>query len=150
MISSKTYIALTKFGIVGGLSFFIDFSIYYLVSQYLPTYVAKSISTITSTYVNYQLNKHWTWGQKESKKGLLPKYLTLYAISGLMNVLTNEYLLHALPHAELSANLIFPDSTKHLFSFKVDKIFAVLGATIMVMVINFLGQKLWVFTEKEK
>jgi Mn2+/Fe2+ NRAMP family transporter len=77
--------------------------------------------------------------------------LALYAVSGITNVGTNELLLHYIPNAELSLNLIFPSlDVKHLLSFKVDKIAAVLGATIMGMVINFLGQKLWVFTEKDK
>lgn len=152
MISSKTYIALTKFGIVGGLSFLIDISVYYLLSQFLPTAVAKSLGIIVATYVNYQLNKHWTWGQKDSKKGRLAKYLLLYLVSGLTNVATNEFLLYSLPDAELAANLVVPNTNnilKHIFSVKVDKIAAVLGATIMGMIINFLGQKLWVFTEKE-
>lgn len=152
MISSKTYIALTKFGIVGGLSFLIDISVYYLLSQFLPTAVAKSLGILVATYVNYQLNKHWTWGQKDSNKGRLAKYLLLYLVSGLTNVATNEFLLYSLPDAELAANLVVPNTNnilKHIFSVKVDKIAAVLGATIMGMIINFLGQKLWVFTEKE-
>ncbi len=151
MITSKTYIALTKFGIVGGLSFVIDISVYYFLSQFLPTSIAKSIGILVATYVNYQLNKYWTWGQKGNDKGRLVKYLALYAISGITNVGTNELLLHYLPNAEFSMNLIFPSNdVKHLLSFKVDKIAAVLGATLMGMVINFLGQKLWVFTEKDK
>ena len=151
MISSKTYIALTKFGLVGGLSFVIDISVYYFLSQFLPTSIAKSIGILVATYVNYQLNKYWTWGQKDKNKGRLVKYLALYAVSGITNVGTNELLLHYLPNAEFSTNLIFPSNdVKHLLSFKVDKIVAVLGATLMGMVINFLGQKLWVFTEKDK
>ncbi len=152
MISSKTYIAITKFGIVGGLSFLIDISVYYLLSQFLPTALAKSLGIIVATYVNYQLNKHWTWGQKDSNKGRLAKYLLLYLVSGLTNVGTNEILLHLIPDTELAANFVYPNSTRistHIFSVKVDKIAAVLGATIMGMVINFLGQKLWVFSEKE-
>jgi putative flippase GtrA len=68
LITSKTYIALTKFGIVGGLSFVIDISVYYFLSQFLPTSIAKSIGILVATYVNYQLNKYWTWGQKGNDK----------------------------------------------------------------------------------
>lgn len=152
MISSKTYIAITKFGIVGGLSFLVDISVYYLFSQFLPTAVAKSLGIIIATYVNYQLNTHWTWAQKDSNKGRMAKYLLLYLVSGLINVGTNELLLYLIPNTELAANFVYPDSTKvitHIFSVKVDKIAAVLGATIMGMIINFLGQKMWVFSEKD-
>lgn len=34
---------------------------------------------------------------------------------------------------------------KQLFAVKIDKLFAVLTATMVGMMINFIGQKLWVF-----
>ena len=156
MISSKTYIALTKFGIVGGISFGIDFSIYYLLSQYIPTYFAKSISTVLATFVNYQLNKRWTWGQKDRDQQRFVKYIALYLVSGLANVGMNELLLSYLPNAELVVDLKMPFIEGHqlaqnwsLLSLKFDKFIALIGATVTVMVLNFIGQKLWVFTEKE-
>jgi putative flippase GtrA len=35
--------------------------------------------------------------------------------------------------------------SKQLFAVKIDKLFAVLTATAVGMMVNFLGQKLWVF-----
>jgi putative flippase GtrA len=35
--------------------------------------------------------------------------------------------------------------SKQLFAVKIDKLFAVLTATVVGMMINFIGQKLWVF-----
>lgn len=150
MISSKTYIALTKFGIVGGLSFFLDLSIYYTLSQFLPTYIAKSTAIVLATVLNYQLNKAWTWGQKDRDNKRLVKYVMLYALSGTMNVLSNEFFLIALPNAELVLHLDYPSEllSKPIFAVKIDKFFAVIFATIVGMVVNFIGQKLWVFKEK--
>jgi putative flippase GtrA len=39
---------------------------------------------------------------------------------------------------------------KQLFAVKIDKLFAVLTATVVGMGINFLGQKLWVFGKSDK
>ena len=151
MISSKTYIALTKFGIVGGLSFFLDLSIYYTLSQFVPTYIAKSTAIVLATILNYQLNKAWTWGQKDRDNKRLAKYVMLYAVSGIMNVISNEIFLIALPNAELILNLDYPKESLNMpiFAVKIDKFFAVIFATIVGMVVNFIGQKLWVFKEKE-
>ncbi len=151
MISSKTYIALTKFGIVGGLSFFLDLSIYYTLSQFVPTYIAKSTAIVLATILNYQLNKAWTWGQKDRDNKRLAKYVMLYAVSGIMNVISNEIFLVVLPNAELILNLDYPKETLNMpiFAVKIDKFFAVIFATIVGMVVNFIGQKLWVFKEKE-
>ncbi len=151
MISSKTYIALTKFGIVGGLSFFLDLSIYYALSQFIPTYIAKSTAIVLATVLNYQLNKAWTWGQKDRDNQRLAKYIALYVLSGTMNVLSNEFFLHILPNAELVLNLDYPQEAlkTSIFAVKVDKLFAVIFATIVGMVVNFIGQKLWVFKEKQ-
>lgn len=150
MISSKTYIALTKFGIVGGLSFFFDLSIYYTLSQFLPTYVAKSVAIVLATIINYQLNKAWTWKQKGRNNQMLAKYVLLYALSGTMNVLSNEFFLMVLPNAELVLNIDYPKQALDvpIFAVKIDKFFAVIFATIMGMIVNFIGQKLWVFKEK--
>ncbi len=170
MISSKTYIALTKFAIVGGLSFLVDFFIYYSTSQFLPTFVAKSLAIVIATLVNYQMNKRWTWKQSDKSKKRFAKYILLYLISGLTNVSSNELLLMWIPDYEFTLNLwdahgrVTAETIANLpnrglemrnlifmsVPVKFDKLIAVLGATGVGMVMNFLGQKLWVFTEKRK
>jgi putative flippase GtrA len=144
------YIALTKFGIVGGLSFLLDLSIYYTLSQFLPTYIAKSTAILLATVLNYQLNKAWTWGQKDRDNKRLAKYVLLYVLSGSMNVISNEFFLVLLPNAELVLHIDYPKQMLNIpiFAVKIDKFFAVIFATIVGMVVNFIGQKLWVFKEK--
>jgi putative flippase GtrA len=141
---------LTKFGIVGGLSFFLDLSIYYTLSQFLPTYIAKSTAILLATVLNYQLNKAWTWGQKDRDNKRLLKYVLLYALSGTMNVISNEFFLVVLPNADLVLHIDYPKQLLNfpIFAVKIDKLFAVIFATIVGMVVNFIGQKLWVFKEK--
>ena len=116
MISSKTYIAFTKFGIVGGLSFLVDMMVYYAADVFLPSYIAKALGIVIATVVNYKLNSLWTWGVKKGetvtngKQSVLRNYLLLYAMSGSLNVLTNELMLSTLPDWILQLNVMFPNS----------------------------------------
>ncbi len=154
MISSKTYIAFTKFVVVGGLSFILDMGLYYAFSQITLTLIAKALGVGVATLFNYKCNKYWTWESKKSKTQLfkpsetLKKYLVLYTCSGLINVVSNEFFLRTLPDWELQLNMLqSPQLTMGLFAVKFDKLAAVLGATALGMGINFLGQKLWVFVK---
>lgn len=151
MISRETYIELTKFGIVGGLSFALDLGLYYGLTEFagLPTWLAKSISVASATYFNYYLNKSWTWGKPEKNKKLFMQYIGLYAISGIINVVANELLLRTLPDNDF-VMMIQKASGEQVkfFVVKLDKFLAVIGATIVGMVINFSGQKLWLFKNK--
>lgn len=152
MISRDTYIELTKFGIVGGLSFGLDLGIYYGLTEFfgLPTWLSKSISVASATYFNYYLNKTWTWGKPERNKKLFAKYISLYAISGLFNVIANEIFLKILPDNDF-VMLIQKMNGEQIkfFTVKLDKFLAVIGATIIGMIINFIGQKLWIFKDKK-
>ncbi len=153
MISRDTYIQLTKFGIVGGISFGVDVVIYYLLSGLLgwPTILSKTISVVISTMVNYYLNTTWTWGQNQRDKKRFTKYMILYCISGSANVFSNELFLHLLPNSEIALQFFNhenQETAKELLRLKFDKLAAIILATIVGMIANFLGQKLWVFKQK--
>lgn len=151
MISRDTYIELTKFGIVGSICFGFDLGLYYFLTEFFaaPTFVGKSISVASATFLNYYLNRSWTWGHDDHSR--FAKYLALYAISGLLNVASNEIFLKVLPKQLLNANITNLDTNmvRTLATIKLDKFIAVLGATVIGMVVNFIGQKLWVFKSSE-
>jgi putative flippase GtrA len=154
LISRDTYIELTKFGIVGGICFGLDLSIYYGLTEFLgtPTFVAKGISVVVATFVNYYLNKTWTWGQSNKDTKRFARYLALYAVSGFLNVFSNEIFLNILPDNEFQMFIMDKSLAiqKPFFTMKLDKFIAVIGATIVGMIVNFIGQKLWVFRHSVK
>jgi putative flippase GtrA len=154
MISRETYIELTKFGIVGVLCFGLDLSIYYGLTTlpWIPTFIAKSISVVSSTLFNYYLNKSWTWGQNNRDAKRFTRYVALYSIIGLLNVLSNELFLQWLPDNEFQMLIMHTELAiqKPFFTIKLDKFIAVIGATLVGMMVNFIGQKWWVFKESEK
>jgi putative flippase GtrA len=147
LISRDTYIQITKFSIVGFICFGIDLSVYYFASQFWPTWISKVFGFGAGILTNYNLNKWWTWGERRHTGKLFARYITLYGVSGLLNILSNELFLKLLPNREIVVS--FRDSQgliDELFAFKADKIFAVILATGVSMVVNFWGQKKWVFS----
>jgi len=149
LISRDTYIEITKFSIVGFICFGLDLGIYYALSQFSPTWFAKAIGFGFGVFANYNLNKFWTWGHRDRSGQRFARYMTLYGISGFVNILSNEMFLRIIPNREVVMSLRNPEGVMHnLFAFKADKITAVILAAAVTMVINFVGQKKWVFSRK--
>lgn len=151
MISRDTYIELTKFGIVGSICFGLDLAMYYGLTEMagFPTWTGKSCSVILATSLNYYLNKTWTWGHNNRDNKRFAKYLLLYAISGFLNVVSNEVFLRSLPNHEFQFIIVDIQKTIQtpFLAMKMDKFIAVIGATAVGMMVNFIGQKLWVFKD---
>jgi putative flippase GtrA len=141
---------LTKFGISGITAASIDFLVYYAASGVMPTMAAKAMGFVVGTYVTYNLNKYWTWRKKDKSRLMVAKFLGLYAISMVINVMVNEYSLSIIPNNEFLL-MMRPESNemKELFALKLDKVFAFGIATAVSSVVNFLGQKFWVFGGRE-
>jgi putative flippase GtrA len=83
--------------------------------------------------VTYTLNKLWTWKQRDRSNARLLKFAVLYGVSLFLNVFTNSTLLYLLNEYKDILDLPF----KYLIAF--------VGATGMSAVVNFVGQKFWVF-----
>ncbi len=144
------YIELTKFTLIGFACVGIDLVMYYFTSQFTLSWVAKTLGFLSGTVANYNLNKYWTWKQKDKSQKRLARYLALYGTSMLVNVLANEWFLGVIPNHEFMVQ--FRDSGGNiipLLAFKFDKIMAFILATGVSTVLNFVGQKLWVFNSSK-
>ncbi|NOU87918.1 GtrA family protein [Paenibacillus sp. LMG 31460] len=113
-----------RFIIVGLLSVLIDSSSYFILKAFVQPSLAKGISFCLGTILAYLLNKQWTFEEKEHQKVKIIKFVFLYLFSLSANVLVNKMSL-----------LLFPEA--YIFSF--------LAATGTSTVLNFIGQKWWVF-----
>lgn len=142
---------LTKFAVVGVSAVCVDFIVYYLVSQLLPVDISKAIGFASGSYVTYNLNKFWTWRQNDRNNRRLGLFLLLYAVSMLINVAINSFALKYIPNTEIfiySSNLA--QEMTELFAMKTDKFVAFFIATAVSSVFNFIGQKYWVFKDREE
>lgn len=142
---AETHKQLIKFSLIGGLAVLADLSVYYLLLNLIPDGVngiitvevmAKTASFLTGTLVTYNLNKFWTWKQRNRSSSRLLKFFLLYGFSMLLNVGTNSLLLMLLH--KMAAFEAIP--------FKYAVAFG--GATAASAVFNFTGQKFWVFTTR--
>jgi putative flippase GtrA len=139
---------LTKFAIAGFTAVFCDLLVYYILSSFLPTDLSKALGFISGTFVTYNINKFWTWRQNDRNTRRLMNFLLLYAVSMVVNVAINSYALGLIPDYEILLQLRFTmDDITPLATFKADKFTAFVIATVFSSIVNFLGQKYWVFKE---
>jgi putative flippase GtrA len=102
----------------------IDFITYTLLLYFLPHSPAKALSFLAGTLVSYTGNKIWTFQSTSKVRHDLVPFYTLYLCSLAVNVAINKAVLIVEP------TWIVP---------------AFLAATGTSTVINFSGQKWWVF-----
>lgn len=115
-----------RFFIVGLTCAIVDFSVYRLLSLGLPTGTAKLLGFVAGTCLSYFFNKFWTFKRHTQSTKEVIKFIGLYGGSMVANVATNHRVL-TLTHHNI------------LISF--------LAATAVSTVINFTGQRLWVFPQ---
>lgn len=149
---------ITKFIISGILAVFFDFAVYYALSNLIGNGtddafaslqwndVYKGIGFMSGTFVTYNLNKYWTWRTSDRNNKRLANFAVLYLVSFFVNILVNKWGLHVFNDDEISVlYTTYEQVSNNLIAFKTDKLFAFILATGVSSVVNFVGQKLWVF-----
>lgn len=134
-----------KFFLIGIFAVLVDLIFYYTFMHSLSEKetllldkndFSKTLSFICGSIVTYNLNKYWTWKQKDRSNKRFVKFFSLYLVSLLINVGVNKGALIALE------NISFLE----IIPFKF--FWAFIAATGFSAVFNFAGQKLWVFKLK--
>lgn len=121
---SRTSKELKKFLVAGCSAVGTDMGSYFLLLEFFPHSVSKGVSFLLGTIVAYFFNKYWTFEKQEKSLTEIARFGMLYSMTLGANVMTNKATLM------VSGNMI-------LFSFLV--------ATSVSTVLNFVGQKWWVF-----
>jgi putative flippase GtrA len=96
---------------------------------------AKTLSFIAATMVSYTLNKFWTFKQAEHSWREMFSFALLYSVSLIANVLVNKIALFIV-HVHVPPLV------------QVEYQIAWLMATGTSTVLNYIGQKFWVFKKK--
>jgi putative flippase GtrA len=115
---------ISRFLVTGSLAVLTDTAVYYILILFIPTAAAKGISFISGTILAYLLNKRWTFENTDRGVGTAVKFSVLYLSTLGANIFVNELVLSLLKEAF---------------------VFAFLAATGTSTVLNFIGQKWWVF-----
>lgn len=120
---------LFKFFVGGGSAVITDYLIYKaLLSVSINISLAKTISYICGAVTGFIINKLWTFESREFSKLEIAKYILLYTISAGVNAGIN----------------------KGIILFSGIQLLAFLCATGVSTIINFLGQKFFVFVKKKE
>lgn len=120
---SKIKKELKRFLVAGVSAVSTDLVTYYILLNFFSTGVSKGISFFLGTVVAYVINKYWTFEKHEKSFREVIQFGILYGCTLGVNVLTNKIVL---------------DYTSVVF-------LAFLVATGVSTVLNFTGQKFWVF-----
>ncbi len=141
-MNNKLKKELCRFIIAGCCAVATDCLFYYLLSHFLDLSISKGISFLLGTIVAYLINKYYTFEQKRKSKSEIVRFLGLYISTLVANIFVNKIALILLP-------MIF----KYILilnNFEMIKLFAFLCATGTSTILNFIGQKYWVFVSKEQ
>lgn|SRR5574344_766568 len=116
-----------KFGVVGVSGTLIDFGVTYVCKEIfrIHKFLANAIGFILAATSNYILNRIWTWGSTSTQVGV--EYLKFFAVS-LIGLGINTLIIYLL-HEHWKRNFYL----------------AKVGATVVVMVWNFLANNFFTF-----
>lgn len=122
-IDSKLKKQLVRFFFAGITAVLVDFLVYIALLQIIDYVIAKAIGFISGTIVAFVLNKYWTFEDGKFIIGQPLRFALLYTITFFANGVVNYGI------KELYKNTLI----------------AFLVATAVSTVLNFVGQKYWVF-----
>jgi len=120
---SKIKKELKRFLVAGVSAVSTDLTAYYILLNFLSPDSAKAISFLLGTIVAFVINKYWTFEKHEKSYKEMVQFGVLYSLTLGVNVMTNKVVL---------------GYTEIVF-------LAFLIATGVSTVLNFVGQKWWVF-----
>ena len=138
---SQTKKEISRFIVSGICAVATDMIFYYILSNFIDISIAKGTSFLIGTITAYLMNKYYTFEKKEKSLTEVIKFLCLYLVSLCANIGVNKLSF-----------VIFPVLFKYisfLDNYQMIKLFAFLAATGTSTIINFLGQKFWVFKKGE-
>ena len=120
---SKIKKEMKRFLIAGISAVGTDLLMYYILLNFFDHALAKATSFMIGTVVAYIINKYWTFEKHMRSYKEMLKFGILYTVTLFANVATNEVTLNM-------SGIVF---------------IAFLTATGVSTILNFIGQKWWVF-----
>lgn len=113
-----------RFIIAGVFAVGTDLIIYYALLNFLPYFFAKGISFVFGSFVAFIINKFWTFEKNNKSYKEVFQFAFLYFSTLMINVFVNNFMLNISDDAVLLSFVL---------------------ATSCSTILNFIGQKFWVF-----
>lgn len=129
-----------KFGIVGGLSYVVDFAVFNVCLGVMSALPAKTISTVIAATLAFVGNKLWTWRHREHAK--LTRAYSLYFVFNAVGLAVSLFCLW-LSHDVLGAH--WPEIYRTRLA---DNVAAMLVGTAFGTAFRFWSYRTFVFVKK--
>lgn len=142
-----------RFGVVGVINTLVDYGVFYFLISLVNLHKgpAQVFATAVAMCGSFLLNRHWTFhcdGKGNIKE--ITKFIVTNIVS-MLTVIVFTYLFYDMLHAERVVNAIL-SSRNISFVLQDDNavMFCKLLASVFSIVVNFIGNKFWVFKDAKK
>jgi len=120
----KTY----KWGTIGLFALICDYWLYNFLLDKIGMDIAKAASTFLGVNISFHFNRLWTFKSKSAYFDDLKRYLALYVVAILVNVVVNNFAFKVVQDIDLAYFI----------------------ALFVSVIIGYFGQRLWVFKNRVK
>ena len=142
---------IVRFGIVGVFNTLVDYGFFYVFLSFAGLH--KSIAQVFATAIamcgSYLLNKHWTFGKEGRGNAVeIAKFLTVN-IASMLTAIFFTHLFYDIFHIEnIVNNCLGTMGVRYIISGDLAIMVCKVCASVFSLVMNFLGNKFWVFKAK--
>ncbi|MBT6795540.1 hypothetical protein HOA97_01230 [bacterium] len=120
----KTY----KWGTIGIFALICDYWLYNFLLDKIGMDMAKAASTFLGVNISFHFNRLWTFKSESAYFDDLKRYLALYVVAILVNVVVNNFAFKVVQDIDLAYFI----------------------ALFVSVIIGYFGQRLWVFKNRVK
>lgn len=140
-----------KFATVGVVNTLVDYVIFYVALSVLN--VDKSLSQVIATAcamcVSYIANKNWTFEKKgKTTKTQIAKFIITNLVSMCFTILFMNFFHDILAIHEWANSILKFINIPYRLEGDIGVMFCKIAGSLLSLVINFLGNKFWVFKDR--
>lgn len=139
-----------KFSLVGIFNTVVDYAVFYVVLVFLN--LDKSIAQIFATAVamcgSYIINKNWTFKSDGNNKSQIIKFILTNIVSMSCTIVFMGLFHDVLNIHEWANSLLSFVGVEFRLNEDLGVMFCKVVASVLSLVVNFLGNKFWVFAKE--
>lgn len=137
-----------KFGTVGLLNTLVDYAVFYILIAFVDANktIAQIFATAAAMCGSYAINRRWTFGEHgRVKKRQILKFVVTNLVAMTCTILFMNFFHDVIYLHDWTNNLLKNAKISFTLSEDMGKMYCKVIASLLSMVVNFIGNKFWVF-----
>ena len=137
-----------KFGTVGLLNTLVDYVIFYILIAFVGANktIAQVFATAVAMCGSYAINRRWTFGEHgRVKKRQILKFVVTNLVAMCCTILFMNFFHDVIELHEWVNTLLKSAKISFTLSENMEKMLCKVVASLLSMIVNFIGNKFWVF-----